>query len=100
MSESKTYQERVQENKISLSKSIFKTVWDFAILNGESGESLEIGAKNSVAAQAEAIRQFVNNTYYAPETIAVKKFIDTYLLDHGYVEPKNNEDESINNKRV
>ena len=54
-------------------------------------------AKRTVAAQAESIRKgirYVNDYYNQIEEAkgAIDHVTDTYLLEHGYIEPKTEED--------
>lgn len=81
-----TYAERIGIMEIRLSKAAFKTVWQYALESGTSGKSLNHCAKESIAAQAEAIR----DALYTWANHGCN--ITDYLLEHGYIEPKTEED--------
>lgn len=70
-----TYQERVQ-----------KEIDD--VVNHKGFPSLDEQASISIGKQAEAIREILN-IFFDPAIID----FDRVLLEHGYIEPKNNQDD-------
>lgn len=83
MSEQKmSYVQRVAELRDRMRKKNSLRIYDAA-------------AKEAVAAQAEAIREF--NKHLIPDWSEenepfANEVIDQYLLEHGYIEPKNEGD--------
>lgn len=70
-----TYQERVDDEVGEVSNSTEHYIWTQR-------------AKRNIAAQAEAIREFAKSEGFHLEPIEI------WLLEHGYIEPKTDQDDS------